>query len=186
MRMTSRSPTCGSSLVAWAILFVCGSTVAMQAQTSPRPPLEFRGHHFGDTLFTTERECIAWRDYDRICDDGWKMLGSVRAFVTYAFDRGKLVMVHVTFPPEKYDDMVRAFAAKYGQPDSSWVDTVQTRAGARFPNPTAQWQDSSASLSIHQYGTRMDKGLASMVSGAFLRSDQAQKDSTAQRAKRDL
>jgi hypothetical protein len=159
----------------------------MEAQSAPRPPLEFRGHHFGDTVWTTERECIAWRGWsDRICDDGWKMIGDVRAFVSYAFKGRNLVMIHVTFPPEKFDDMVRAFAAKYGPPDSSWVDTVQTRAGARFSNPAAQWQDSAASLSVHQYGTQMDKGLASMISRAFLRSEEVRQDSVAQKAKRDL
>jgi hypothetical protein len=157
--------------------------ISLVAQTTaPRPPLEFRGHHIGDSIWT-KKNCF---EHDSACSDHNHPIGDVTVFVFYNFSAGRLTEIFIHFPARDYETIVRAFIAKFGLPDTNVVVQLQNRMGAKFDNPQVIWRDDQTTLSISRYGKDLDNGIVTMLSNEQLRHQPIADDSAAQRAKRDL
>jgi hypothetical protein len=159
----------------------------LQIQTPPAlTPLTFRGHAIGDMNWMT-KECNnpKYKGFT-VCDDPDKNIGDVPTTIYYLFSRDRLASVVLGFASESYEPILRAFTAKFGAPDSTWVDEWQNRMGARFDNHGVAWMRGRSVLVLRHYGGSLDQGSGTMTSQDVLREEQRAADSAAQRAKQDL
>lgn len=98
-------------------------SVAHSAPTPPsqtRPELEFRGHRIGDRRWL-KNGC--WRrdtheERQLSCNDPKERIGEMWARTEYVFTDDVLTSVLLFYDSFNYELMVRAFATKFGQPDT--------------------------------------------------------------------
>ena len=131
-------------------------------------PLEFRGIHIG-TRVTDADPLIIGRPDARvsceslreggatICTDGggW-MIGDVAIDVVVIIEDYRIDALGITFNPDSWDTVLRAFTGKYGPPAKSGAETLQW-----------QHRDGVIIATRHDKGSD-DKSLVLLAGNAFL------------------
>ena len=155
--------------------------------------LTFRGHAIGAERWTENcgplpgRTTVERGQGVAMCRDPNSRIGDIYINgIYYTFSNDRLHSVDLDFASTDYEQLLRAFTAKFGRPDSTWVSEWQNRMGARFENHSAAWQRGPSILVLKHYGRSLDSGTGSLTSRDALRAEQQAADSAAEQVKQDL
>jgi hypothetical protein len=74
--------------------------------------------------------------------------------IYYWFQHDLFKGLTITFASPDYAQMVAAYRAKFGEPDSTTLEGFQNRMGARFTSQLAVWRLGPDRLTVSEHGSR--------------------------------
>ncbi len=150
------------ALVALTVTFLDAPLVAADL------PLEFKGIRIGTRITDADPLVIGRPDARASCgslgeggattctDGGGWMIGDVAVGAVIIIEDYRIEALGITFNPDSWDTVLRAFSAKYGPPASSGEETFL-------------WQHRDGAIIATRYDKGSDaKSLVLLVSNAFL------------------
>lgn len=104
----------------------------------------------------------------RECKDYLGKVAGKDASITSVTNNGLLYSLTVIFSHNDYDELLRAFSSKYGQPCKEEVGEVQNRMGAKFPERNTLWCFATGKMLLKEYVDDLN------TSGAIYRDDKVE------------
>jgi hypothetical protein len=149
----------------------------------PKPLCKGSPEH-GDTCFWTPKDDCPTFDTQGPCFKAFNYGGVLPNNILVTFYKARLVRVSVYFPEPRFRELRDAITERFGTPAVMKNDVVQNRMGATFDNTRLIWTRGDAILSLRQRGSKIDEGVASLMSKTFSeRMREEGKDAVKRRAK---
>lgn len=146
------------------VALIIGAPLIITAQ-NPLPRFEFRGRVLGDSISTSGHPGVCSRRDVRqqsSCHELDVSIGEVTVDITYDYLHGRLFRVWLAYPPNRFDELTRVLAAKYGAPQTRAKRFV-TIGGVRTPNPIYAWRFREGPLEVKKYGYPSARGNGSIA-----------------------
>jgi hypothetical protein len=92
------------------------------------------------------------------CEGVSLKLGSSSIAVTFEFMEDKFAQVISSFPSSDFETVQDVFVQRYGIPQVSTDDTVQTAGGSKYQNHTLEWHGKTLNIILEKYVSKVTEG----------------------------
>jgi|GEM_PF-3821255 len=120
---------------------------------------------------TSRRLYFGWdcysEAYGRTCSHNYAMSNKVSATAHYHFVKDTFQAVNIEWAQYNWSFVRAAFKKRFGAPTQTGVQTLQNAMGATFTSEWDEWRWAGKTLTIWEYGSKIDEGAGVMKAEAF-------------------
>lgn len=109
----------------------------------------------------------------------------MRAFMAN-FYSDALASMHVSFYSSDFDSILSALIARYGKPDETRSETLQTKVGAVYENTIVFWRKADSTLRVRKYAGNISTGAATYALDGSTAEFEKRSGEAAKKGARDL